>query len=58
MIGERAFMFYFTHPGRSYDNNRVEIGENTCQYRRSSLQVAELEYADGKVTCDRDRYAP
>jgi hypothetical protein len=48
--GDRAFLFYFTHPGR-----RGESAKNDdCERRRSSLQVVELNYADGKLTCNRD----
>lgn len=56
VVGERAFIFYFTHPGRVYDAKGIEIEENTWQYHRASIQVAELELKDGKITCDRDKY--
>ena len=49
--GERAYIFYFTHPGRTVDNR----GKDDYQTRRSSIQVAELEYADGQIICDRDK---
>jgi hypothetical protein len=39
--GDRAFLFYFVHPG-------------VPDRRRSSIQVVELHYADGWLTCDRD----
>ncbi len=47
---DRAYIFYFTHPGR------VEsIPEsNWYEKRRSSIQVVEMKYEDGKITCDRD----
>ena len=47
----RAYLFYFTHPGRvdSIPN------ENLYEKRRSSIQVVELEYKDGRITCDRDK---
>lgn len=50
--GDRAFLFYFTHPGRAgtikpQDRPAVET-------RRSSIQVVELKYADGQLSCDRD----
>lgn len=49
--GERAFIFYFTHPGR-----RTEIPESaSLEKRRSSIQVAELFYTDGKIWCDRNQ---
>jgi hypothetical protein len=50
--GDRAFLFYFTHPGRAgtikpEDKDAVEL-------RRSSIQVVELRERDGVLTCDRD----
>jgi len=54
--GDRAYILYFTHPGRRFDINGIEIRENTHAYRRSSLQMAELELKDGKIMCDRDKY--
>lgn len=48
--GDRAFLFYFTHPGR-LPNVRGDNHET----RRSSIQVVELQYADGTITCDRDK---
>ena len=56
VIGERAFIFYFTHPGRTYQMNGREVEENTWNYHRASIQLAELELVDGKLVCDRDRY--
>jgi len=44
---DRAYLFYFTHPGR------VESGD-TKDTRRSSIQVVELIYEDGRITCDRN----
>jgi sucrose-6-phosphate hydrolase SacC (GH32 family) len=49
--GEKAYIFYFTHPGRTPENK----GKDNYQTRRSSIQVAELAYEDGKITCDRDK---
>jgi GH43 family beta-xylosidase len=46
--GDRAYLFYFTHPGRTGPGNGYE-------HRRSSIQVVELEYVDGRLTADRDR---
>ncbi|MDQ8203225.1 family 43 glycosylhydrolase [Pelagicoccus sp. SDUM812003] len=47
--GDQAFLFYFTHPGR------VEPGlPDSYQTRRSSIQVVELKYEDGKLTANRD----
>jgi hypothetical protein len=46
----RAYLFYFTHPGRidSIPN------ENWYEKRRSSIQVVEMEFKNGQITCDRD----
>lgn len=48
-VGDRAYLFYFTHPGRAE-------GAETSGYeqRRSSIQVAELKLEDDWLTCDRD----
>ena len=48
--GERAFLFYFTHPGR-----RPGAAKDGFEQRRSSLLVTELFYNDGKLSCDRDK---
>jgi Glycosyl hydrolases family 43 len=48
--GERAFLFYFTHPGR----RNPESKEDGYEQRRSSIQVVELGLKDGEITCDRD----
>lgn len=45
----RAYIFYFTHPGRLPGTG------DTYETRRTSIQVAELEYIDGKIICDRDK---
>jgi hypothetical protein len=49
--GDRAFVFYFTHPGR----RGKDADKDTYEQRRSSIQVVELEYKDGQLSCDRDR---
>ncbi|MDA3880349.1 MAG: hypothetical protein PF436_08180 [Prolixibacteraceae bacterium] len=47
---ERAFVFYFTHPGR-----RPEIPDSLeYEKRRSSIQVTELYYENGEIVCRRD----
>ena len=45
----KAYIFYFTHPGR------LPEAVDSYETRRSSIQVAELEYIDGKIVCDRDK---
>ena len=47
--GDRAYIFYFTHPGR-----RAGAPRNFTEMRRSSIQVAELKLKDGWLDCDRD----
>ncbi|WP_157206266.1 family 43 glycosylhydrolase [Mariniflexile maritimum] len=49
--GDKAYVFYFTHPGRLPENK----GEDTYQTRRSSIQVAELEYVNGNIICNRNK---
>ena len=48
--GDRAFLFYFTHPGRRGPDAR----KDTTEQRRSSIQVVELHEQDGWLKCDRD----
>lgn len=48
--GGRAYLFYFTHPGRRNDNPKSDLYDQ----RRSSIQVVELTYTNGQTTCDRD----
>ncbi|MGB2863967.1 MAG: GDSL-type esterase/lipase family protein [Sedimentisphaerales bacterium] len=48
--GGRAYLFYFTHPGRQSPNEK----EDAYEQRRSSIQVVELEYRDGWLSCRRD----
>jgi beta-xylosidase len=48
--GDRAYLFYFTHPGR-----RGEAAQSDgAEQRRSSIQVVELEINNGWLACDRD----
>jgi len=48
---DRAFLFYFTHPGRTSPN---PPDPHSRELRRSSLQVVELREEHGVLTCDRD----
>ncbi len=45
--GDRAFLYYFVHPG-------VAIDSAAPDPKRSSIQVTELYYVDGWLHCDRD----
>jgi hypothetical protein len=47
----RAFVYYFTHPGRSKAN---PAKKGSYDDKRSVIQLAELKYANGEITCDRD----
>jgi hypothetical protein len=49
--GDRAFLFYFTHPGR----RGADARKDGYEQRRSSIQVTELFFKDGKLTADRDQ---
>jgi hypothetical protein len=48
----RAFLFYFTHPGRRKDK---PAKPGTTEERRSVIQLAELFYENGEVICNRDK---
>ena len=50
--GDRAFCFYFTHPGRAGTIHPQDKG--STDLRRSSIQVVELHEDRGAITCDRD----
>ncbi|WP_258104207.1 family 43 glycosylhydrolase [Marinoscillum sp. MHG1-6] len=49
--GEKAFIYYFTHPGKTPEN----AGIDNYETRRSSLQVAELIYDEGEIKTFRNR---
>ncbi len=49
--GDKAYVFYFTHPDRIPENK----GLDNLETRRSSIQVAELEYVNGAIVCNRDQ---
>lgn len=55
VAGSKAFVLYFTHPGRPPSQTSAAVPE-TMPYpeRRSSLQVAALEVRNGLLLCDRD----
>jgi hypothetical protein len=50
--GDRAFLFYFTHPGRA--GTIKPDDKPATELRRSSIQVVELKKKDGVLSCDRD----
>ncbi|MGN0777879.1 MAG: glycosyl hydrolase [Aristaeellaceae bacterium] len=52
VVDDHAYMFYFVHPGQQAYT--YSMGPNDLSQRRSSVQVAELRVADGKLTAVRD----
>lgn len=53
--GERAFIFYFTHPDWDRTQHYGVHEVHPYHVKRTSLQVAELEIRDGILVCDRNR---
>ena len=53
--GDRAFIFYFTHPDWDRTRNYDVHESHPYEVKRTSLQVAELEIRNGILTCDRNR---
>lgn len=56
VVGEKAYVFYFTHPGRK-THFAAELEPNgTYSYdsKRSSIQVAELVFTNGTLKTLRD----
>ena len=47
----RAYVYYFTHPGRSKAN---PAPRGSFDEKRSVIQLAELKYVNGEIVCDRD----
>lgn len=57
VINDKAYIFYFTHPGRK-NHNEAPIGSNGIipfMLRRSSIQVAPLQFKNGTLVCDRNK---
>ncbi|MEQ9823662.1 MAG: family 43 glycosylhydrolase [Puniceicoccaceae bacterium] len=48
---DRAWLFYFVHPGRTADQTHFSDG---TELRRSSIQVVELQHEEGQLHCDRN----
>ena len=58
VAGEKAFVVYFTHPGRHLNVPQETSPQNTTpEFNRSSLQIAELGAEGGKLVAHRDKYA-
>lgn len=56
VVDGRAYVFYFTHPGRvsHVDAPTDENGVIPYKFRRSSIQVALLDFQSGTLACNRD----
>jgi len=50
--GDKAYVYYFTHPGRRKDQ---PASKGSFEDKRSVIQVAELKYKNGEISCDRDQ---
>jgi hypothetical protein len=48
----KVYVFYFTHPGKTKNS---PAPNNSYQAKRSVVQLAELEWKDGQIICDRDK---
>ncbi len=57
VIGDKAYIFYFTHPGRKkhFEGELDADGGYSYSNRRSSIQVGELVFSEGTLICDRDK---
>ena len=49
---DKAYVFYFTQPGRTTVN---PAPASSVTARRSVIQLAELKYENGELTCDRNK---
>ncbi len=47
-----AFIYYFTHPGRNKIN---PAAKGSFDEKRSVIQIAQLEYQNDAITCDRNK---
>ncbi|SJN34428.1 hypothetical protein [Sphingobacterium sp. JB170] len=54
VVGEQAYIYYFTHPGRRADNK----DKDSYEQRRSSIQIAALSFDNGVIRCDRNQTVP
>ena len=56
VVNDKAYIFYFTHPGRKTHKDCPMESNGVVPYnlRRSSIQVAELKVIENKMVCNRD----
>lgn len=57
VIGEKAYVFYFTHPGRKKHGQPLPDPDGTKFHNnhRTTIQVAPLEFVKGTLVADRDK---
>jgi len=58
VIGEKAYIFYFTHPGRKSHIEAPEREDGNVPYemRRSVIQAAELRIINGELKVEREDF--
>jgi sucrose-6-phosphate hydrolase SacC (GH32 family) len=58
IVNNTAYVFYFTHPEREahIDAPMDANGIIPFKYRRSSIQVARLDYQEGTLVCNREQF--
>ncbi len=56
VVNDKAYIFYFTHPGRKTHMDCPMDSNGVVPYnlRRSSIQVAEMKVIENKMVCNRD----
>jgi len=56
VLGDKAYIFYFTHPGRKthFEGQMDENGLYSYTNKHSVIQVGELKLIDSTLKCDRD----
>ncbi len=55
VLGERAYIYYFTHPEFSVEKRRTKGFVMTPKEARTVIQAAELYVQDGRLCCDRNK---
>jgi len=55
VTGERAYIYYFTHPAFTVEHRRQSDYIMTSEDARTVVQAAELYVKDGKLCCDRNK---
>jgi hypothetical protein len=60
VVGDRAFIFYHVEPYRPYPPKEQNLNpaEKTIRQKICVLQVAELLYEKGRLSCDRNPLLP